>query len=171
MLMRRLLCLLLLIATFYSMGYGQAAKPDLIVYHGKIVTVDADFTIVEAMAIKGDRIVAVGSNDEIIALAGPVTRRVNLQGKTVLPGLIDSHLHAVESAMYEFDHPVPDMETIADVLRYLKGRAALLHPGQWVTLSQVFLTRLKEQRYPTREELNELPRRIPSPSALALTPS
>ena len=60
----------------------------------------------------------MGSNDDILALAGPDTRQIDLQGKTVLPGLIDSHLHAVDSAMYEFDHPVPDMETIADVLRY-----------------------------------------------------
>jgi predicted amidohydrolase YtcJ len=156
MLTRRLICLLVLIASTISMAYGQAVKPELIVHHGKIVTVDADFKVVEAMAIQGERIVAVGSNDEILALAGPHTRRIDLHGKTVLPGLIDSHLHAVESAMYEFDHPVPNMETIADVLQYLKGRAAALQAGQWVTLSQVFLTRLKEQRYPTRQELDEV---------------
>ena len=153
---RRLICQLVLLAITVSMAYGQAVKPDLIVHHGKIVTVDADFKVVEAMAIQGECIVAVGSNDEILALAGPHTRRIDLHGKTVLPGLIDSHLHAVESAMYEFDHPVPDMETIADVLQYLKGRAGALQAGQWVTLSQVFLTRLKEQRYPTRQELDDV---------------
>ncbi|MDR3675772.1 MAG: amidohydrolase [Acidobacteriota bacterium] len=151
----RLFCSLLLIASTMATAWGQTAKPDLIVHHGKIVTVDTNFKIVEAMAIKGDRIVAVGSNQTILALAGPGTRRVDLQGKTVLPGLIDSHLHAVESAMYEFDHPVPDMTTIADVLKYLKGRAATLQAGQWVTLSQVFITRLREQRYPTRQELDD----------------
>jgi predicted amidohydrolase YtcJ len=151
---RRLLCLLIAIASTAAAAPGQASKPDLIVHHGKIVTVDADFTVAEAMAIKGDRIAAVGANDRILALAGPNTRLVDLQGKTVLPGLIDSHLHAVDSAMYEFDHPVPEMESIADVLRYLQGRAAVLQAGQWVTLSQVFITRLKEQRYPTRQELD-----------------
>src|SRR5271157_413711 len=154
--MRRPIYLLIFIASAVLMARGQAVKPDLIVYHGKIVTVDANFKVVEAMAIKGDRIVAVGSNDEILALAGPETRRIDLQGKTVLPGLIDSHLHAVASAMYEFDHHVPETETIADVLRYLRGRAALLQAGQWVTLSQVFITRLKDQRYPTRQELDQV---------------
>jgi hypothetical protein len=154
--MRRLIYLLVLIASAASMACRHAAKSDLIVHHGKIVTVDANFKVVEAMAIQGDRIVAVGSNDEILALAGPETRQIDLHGKTVLPGLIDSHLHAVASAMYEFDHPVPDMETIADVLQYLKGRAASLQAGQWVTLSQVFVTRLREQRYPTRQELDQV---------------
>ena len=151
----RLISLLIFIASALSIASGQPPKPDLIVYHGKIVTVDADFKIVEAMAIKGDRIVAVGSNETVLALAGTNTRQVDLQGKTVLPGLIDSHLHAVQSAMYEFDHPVPEMETIADVLHYLQERAAALQAGQWVTLSQVFITRLKEQRYPTRQELDD----------------
>src|SRR5579872_802211 len=153
---RRMICLLILIASAFSSASGQVAKPDLIVHHGKIITVDADFKIVEAMAIKGDRIVAVGSNDTVLALAGANTRLVDLHGKTVLPGLIDSHLHAVPSAMYEFDHPVPDMETIAEVLSYLKERAQQVQSGQWVTLSQVFITRLKEQRYPTRQELDEV---------------
>jgi len=154
--MRRLIYMVVLIASAASMACRHAAKPDLIVHHGKIVTVDANFKVVEAMAIQGDRIVGVGSNDGILALAGPATRQIDLQGKTVLPGLIDSHLHAVASAMYEFDHPVPDMETIADVLQYLKGRAASLQAGQWVTLSQVFITRLKDQRYPTRQELDQV---------------
>ncbi len=153
---RRLICLFCLVVAPACVSCQHAAKPDLIVHHGKIVTVDANFTVAEAMAIAGDRIVAVGSNDAILALAGPSTQRIDLQGKTVLPGLIDSHLHAVQSAMYEFDHPVPDMETIADVLHYLKGRAAVVQPGQWVTLSQVFITRMREQRYPTRQELDQV---------------
>ncbi|MCP5110369.1 MAG: amidohydrolase family protein, partial [bacterium] len=72
----------------------------------------------------------------------------------VLPGLIDSHVHAPGAAMYEFDHPVPDMETIADVLAYIRARAEEIEDGQWIRLSQVFITRLREQRYPTRAELD-----------------
>ncbi len=63
--------------------------------------------------------------------------------------------------MYEFDHPVPDMETIADVLAYVRARAAALAPGEWITLSQVFITRLREQRYPTRQELDQAAPRNP----------
>ena len=81
MLTRRLICLLVLIANVVSMACRHAAKPDLIVHHGRIVTVDANFKIVEAMAIKGDRIVAVGSNDEILALAGPASGE-DCQAKT-----------------------------------------------------------------------------------------
>jgi len=71
-----------------------------------------------------------------------------------MPGLIDSHVHP-RAAMFEFDHDVPAMESIADVLAYVKDRAAKLGEGKWVSVSQVFITRLKEQRYPTRAELDE----------------
>jgi hypothetical protein len=131
-------------------------RADLVVYNAKVVTVDPAFRIAEALAVTGDRIAAVGSNSEVLALAGPQTRRVDLGGKTVLPGLIDSHTHPVGAAMYEFDHPVPEMETIADVLAYVKSRADALPPGEWISVSQVFITRLKEQRYPTREELDRV---------------
>jgi hypothetical protein len=158
---RRLFFSLILFASATSLACRKASKPDLILHHGKIVTVDAAFHIVEAMAIKGDRILAAGSNTEILSLATPDTLRIDLQGKTVLPGLIDSHLHAVDSAMYEFDHPVPDMETLGDVLKYIRARADSLPLGKWVTLSQVFITRLREQRYPTRAELDQAAPRNP----------
>jgi len=131
-----------------------AQPPDLILHHGKIVTVDARLRIAEALAIKGERILAVGSDAEILGLKGPHTQTVDLQGKMVLPGLIDSHVHSTGASMFEFDHPIPDMESIEDVLRYVRSRAEALQPGQWITLSQVFITRLREQRYPTRQELD-----------------
>ena len=134
---------------------AAAALPaDLILHNGRIVTVNAGFEIAEALAVKGDRLLAVGRNAEILRLKEPGTQVVDLQGKTVLPGLIDSHVHSTGAAMYEFDHPIPDMETIADVLAYVRSRAAALPAGEWITLSQVFITRLKEQRYPTRAELD-----------------
>ncbi len=132
-----------------------AEAPELILHHGKIVTVDASFRVVQAVAIKGERILAVGSDAEILRLKGAGTRTVDLGGKMVLPGLIDSHVHSVGASMYEFDHPIPDMESIEDVLNYVRSRAAALKPGDWITLSQVFITRLREQRYPTRQELDQ----------------
>jgi predicted amidohydrolase YtcJ len=56
--------------------------------------------------------------------------------------------------MVEFDHPIPEMDTIADVLAYIRGRARVLSPGEWIEVKQVFITRLREQRYPTRAELD-----------------
>jgi predicted amidohydrolase YtcJ len=145
--------LIILVATL-ACSCGARLHPDLVVHNGKIVTADSGFHIVEAMAVKGDRIMAVGTDKEVLALSDDGTRRLDLKGKTVLPGLMDSHLHAAAASVYEFDHPVPDMETIDDVLRYVKSRADALTANRWITVSQVFITRLREQRYPTREELD-----------------
>ena len=69
---------------------------------------------------------------------------------------MDTHVHADGSAMFEFDHEIPTMETIADVLKYFKSRAAVVPEGEWIRLSQVFITRLRERRYPTRAELDSV---------------
>lgn len=132
-----------------------AAEAELIVHNGKIITVDADFSIAQAMAVGEGRILAVGKDADVMALKGAATRVIDLKRNTVLPGLIDSHVHPSDAAMTEFDHPVPTMESIADVLSYVRDRAKAVGPGKWVTVSQVFITRLKEQRYPTRVELDE----------------
>ncbi len=131
-----------------------ADTADLILHNGKIVSVDADFSIHQAMAVAGDRIVRLGKNEDILALRGDNTKVVDLAGKTVIPGLMDSHTHPGGAAMHEFDHEIPTMDTIADVLEYIQARAEALGEGKWITVRQVFITRLKEQRYPTREELD-----------------
>lgn len=136
-------------------GSTLRAEPDVILHHGKIVTVDPRFRVMEAIAIEGEKITAVGTNEAVQKLAGPKTKSIDLAGKTVLPGLIDSHTHPAGAAMHEFDHPIPDMETIADVLDYIRGRAKALPEGEWIVVRQVFITRLKEQRYPSRQELDE----------------
>lgn len=130
---------------------GQS--PDLILHHGKIVTVDSAFSIAQAIAVRDGRITAVGTDADILAAKGPATRLIDLAGKTVIPGLIDSHVHPA-AAMTEFDHAVPEMESIEDVLDYVRKRAAALGEGKWVEVSQVFITRLRQPRYPTRAELD-----------------
>jgi predicted amidohydrolase YtcJ len=138
---------------FFEHFLGSPAAPDLIAHHGKIVTADPRFSIGAAMAIHDGKVQAVGSEAEVLARKGPGTVLLDLGGKTVLPGLIDSHVHP-EAAMTEFDHPIPDMESIEDVLAYVRSRAQALGEGQWIGVEQVFITRLKDQRYPTREELD-----------------
>ncbi|HEY3321012.1 MAG TPA: amidohydrolase [Planctomycetota bacterium] len=135
--------------------WAADGPPDFIFHHGKIVTVDPKFAIVEALAVRGERIVACGSSDEILRLAGPKTERVDLAGQTVLPGLCDSHAHPPQAAMFEFDHAVPAMDCIADVLAYVRSRVKALQPGQWIWVDQVFITRLKERRFPTKQELDD----------------
>ena len=139
-----------------------AADADLILYGGKIVTVDSDFSVRQAMAVAGNRVLAVGSNEDILRLRAERTKIIDLDGKMVLPGLIDSHLHPCSASMTEFDHPIGDMDSIADVLDYFKSRAETLEDGEWIVLQQVFITRLRDQRYPTRQELDRVAPKNPA---------
>jgi predicted amidohydrolase YtcJ len=150
--------LLMLVA---AAGCRHEPPPSHIFHNAHIVTVDLQFRTVEALAIRDGRIVGTGTTAEILRLAGAGTVQVDLGGRTVLPGLIDSHVHAPAASMYEFEQPVPDMESIEDVLAYFRARAEKAEPGRWLTLSQVFITRLREQRYPTRSELDRAAPRHP----------
>jgi predicted amidohydrolase YtcJ len=149
--MRRLFFLALIA---WSNVAAAQESADLILHNGKVVTVDAKDTIAQAIAIGGGKILAVGDDGAALKLRGPKTEVIDLGGKTVLPGLIDSHVHPMGAAMYEFDHPMPEMNSIADVLGYIAERAKTLEDGEWITVRQVFITRLKERRYPTKAELD-----------------
>ena len=88
---------LLVVAGATSLLRAQQAAPDVILTNGKIITVDERFTIAQAVAVQGDRIVAVGTNQDIGRLAGPNTRRIDLRGRSVTPGLIDNHMHLLRA--------------------------------------------------------------------------
>src|SRR5688572_26527620 len=111
---------------------AQAAEPaDIILVGGKIVTVDDRFTIAQAVAIRGQRIVAVGRNDDIRKLAGAGTRVIELRGRTVIPGLIDNHSHWIRAA--EHDELRFDGITLRkEALSRLAIRVQLAKPGEWV---------------------------------------
>lgn len=136
-------------------GLAQQIAPDLILHHGKVITVDNQFSIAEAVAIRGDRILRVGSDREVLALKGEQTEVIDLDGRSVVPGLIDSHCHPLSASLVEFDHPIPEMESVGDVLHYIAARARVVPEGQWIILRQIFITRLREQRYPSRAELDQ----------------
>ncbi len=137
-------------------GRAVAAEADLILHGGKVVMVDELFSIHEAIAVEAGRVVQVGRSDEVLQRRGPRTEVVDLQGKLVLPGLMDSHAHPANACLTEFDHPIPAMEGIEDVLDYIQSRARVLKEGEWIEVHQVFITRLREQRYPTRAELDRV---------------
>jgi predicted amidohydrolase YtcJ len=112
---------------------AQQTAPDLILSNGKIITVDERFTIAQAVAIQGDRIVAVGSNQQIAQLAGANTRRVDLMGKSVIPGLIDNHMHLLRAAStwvreLRFD----GVESRKQAIEMLRARVKAVGPGEWV---------------------------------------
>ncbi len=132
-----------------------AADADLILYNGKILTVDAAFSIREALAVKSGRITAVGTTAEILrAQRGARTRAIDLRGRTVLPGLIDSHLHPLEAGLSEFREPLPPLTSFAAVQDYIRAQARKTPKGQWIVVPRTFPTRLSELRMPTREVLD-----------------
>src|ERR1051326_3866221 len=131
MMARRLTCFLLLAAC--APLFAQQAPPDLILANGKIITVDERFTIAQAVAIRGDRILAAGTNQEIAQLAGRGTRRIDLNGKAVIPGLIDNLMHLLRAAgtwlkEVRFD----GVESRKQAIELIRARAKALGPGQWI---------------------------------------
>lgn len=133
-----------------------AAAPNLIYHNGSVVTMDAKESINEAIAIAGSKIVAIGDSQTILGLAGSKTQIIDLKGRSLLPGLIDSHTHPLGAAMIEFDHAIPDLHQISDVLEYITTRTKTVPEGDWIVIQQVFITRLKERRYPSREEMDSV---------------
>lgn len=133
----------------------HAADSDLILRNGKIVTADAKFSIVQAIAIKDGRITALGANDAVLSKERSArTRVVDLQGKTVLPGLIDAHVHAVGAALSEFKQKLPPLDSIVDIQNYIRERARATPKGEWIVVPRTLPPRLKEMRMPTRKDLD-----------------
>ncbi|MDW8131204.1 MAG: hypothetical protein RMI94_11685 [Bryobacterales bacterium] len=105
---------------------GIAAAPavgqpsDTVYYNAKIITMWPGRPLAQALAIRGNRFLAVGTNEEIPKYAGQGTRRVDLGGRCVVPGLIDSHTHPASAALSEQQGPVPVMNTIAEVQAYVR---------------------------------------------------
>lgn len=112
---------------------AQRPQADIVLTNGKIVTVDERFTIAQAVAVAGDRILAVGSNDEINRLAGPASRRIDLRGRSVTPGLIDNHLHLLRAGnTWLQELRLDGVESRKKAIEMLKARAKAAGPGAWV---------------------------------------
>jgi len=132
---------------------------DLVFRNAKIITMDSEESIAEAIAAKHGRIVAVGLVSDMGDLIGPTTRIIDADGKTVIPGLIDSHAHFmnVGSAreIYEDLSEEAGVQCIADIQSRLKKRAAQTSKGEWVFGYQEDDSKLEEKRHPTRWELDK----------------
>jgi predicted amidohydrolase YtcJ len=127
---------------------------DTILHNGKIITVDKSFSIAEAIAINQGRISQVGTNLSIIESATSHTKKINLNGRTVLPGLIDAHLHPVDAARSEYFEEIPDLSTLQQLLDSIKAKTQLKKRGEWIIHPRFFATRLKEMHPPTLEDLD-----------------
>ena len=112
---------------------AQQATADLILTNGKIITVDGTFSIAQAVAVRGDRIVAVGTTQDITRLAGPNTRRIDLRGKSMVPGFIDNHAHFQEEGAYwTMELRFDGVDTRKRVLELIAAKAKATPNGGWV---------------------------------------
>ncbi|MBM1174826.1 amidohydrolase, partial [Microvirga arabica] len=155
--MRHLLPAGFLLAGSLLAGPTWAQPADLILHNGKVVTVDKNFTTTEALAIRGDRFVAVGDNETVLKEAGPNTQIIDLDGRTVVPGLIDTHLHMASAALNRPAVKLLEARSVDDVKKLIAERVAQTPPGQWVVASSGWHeSLLSEGRLPTRYELDEV---------------
>lgn len=133
---------LALLVIYPASGQGIFYYADTVLQNGKVVTVDKNFSIVQALAIKDDKIIAVGNNEDIKRYAGPSTRVIDLQGKTVLPGFVDTHSHPHESSLDHYaSQAVPalrpkvvDGKNFEDFLTGIKAIAEKTPPNEWVAV-------------------------------------
>jgi len=127
---------------------------ETIVRNANILTIDSQFSKAQALAISSGRILAVGSNNQIEAFGGPGTKIIDGTGKTVLPGLYDSHVHSYRASVSEFGAPMPVLTSLVEAFNNIRQRATSQPPGAWVVLERVYPTRMKEGRLPTLAELD-----------------
>ena len=133
---------------------AHAQGIDVVIINAKVVTLDSQDRIAGAIALKGGRIVAVGSTEEIRKHATAATKTIDAGGKTILPGLYDSHVHPLGASSSEAGHPIPAFRSLGDVTAYLKERTRAQPKGTWIVVRFAFPTRLDESRFPTRAELD-----------------
>jgi predicted amidohydrolase YtcJ len=143
------------------MPLADSLRADLILVNGRVLTMDGRDTEAQALAIKDERLLAVGENREIESLAGPTTRAIDLAGQVVLPGLADIHVHLASDALQAdaievrdfFD---PDMTTIQRIQERIREHATQTPPGEWIVArgSPMQDLRLADGRWPTRDDLD-----------------
>jgi predicted amidohydrolase YtcJ len=127
---------------------ARLLNPDTVLINGNVITVDQDDRIVEAVAIKDGKILAVGKSTDIRQLAGNTARIIDLAGATVTPGLMDSHCHFSGTHMlYALDLAYPAVESIEDILQKIKKQVETLKPGDWIRGGGWDEGKLKELRY------------------------
>jgi predicted amidohydrolase YtcJ len=135
----------------------DAFAPQLVLAGGKILTMDGRATVAEALAVRDGRILAVGSDAAIKPLAGPQTRVIDLAGKTVVPGLIDTHAHFKAAGLGDYVVNLGAAKNVAGALDIIKEFVAGKKPGAWITTGGWHPpSQLVEKRYLTRQELDSV---------------
>ena len=131
------------------------SSPDLVLVNGKILTMDPGSTIAEALAVRDGKILAVGTNAAIKLLQGAQTQVIDLAGKTVVPGMIDTHAHFKAAGLAEYVVNMSRAKTVPEALNAIKAFAAKKKPGEWIIGGAWHPpSQLAEKRYLTRQEID-----------------
>jgi predicted amidohydrolase YtcJ len=160
--MLRSLVVLVLLAASASLATRHAApSADLVLIDAKILTVDDRFSEARALAVRDGRFIAVGSNADVRVHTGSTTRVIDGRGRTVIPGLIDTHVHALDVAAAEAAQPFQNLRSIGALQDWIRDAARQGPPEVWIWTPRVYPTRLREHRFPTRTELDAASPRQP----------
>ena len=124
---------------------------DLVLVDARILTVDKTFRTAAALAVRDGRFVAVGSNEDVRRQIGPNTRVIEGRGRTVVPGFIDTHVHALDVASGEASQPFVSLRSIKEVQGWLRAEAPKRPRDSWLWTPRTYPTRLREHRFPTRQ--------------------
>ncbi|MGF1527140.1 MAG: amidohydrolase [Candidatus Competibacterales bacterium] len=143
-------------ATGPVLGQGETAAADLILFNGRITTMDPERPEATALAARGGRFVAVGGEADVMPLGGPFTQVIDARGKRVIPGLIDSHTHAIRGGVnYNLEVRWDDIDSLEEGLHRLRLQAERTPPGQFIRVVGGFSEfQFKEKRLPTVAELD-----------------
>ncbi len=142
----------------FARSLAVKTPADMVLRGGKIITVDRDFSIGQAVAIRDGRFIAVGTDRDIRPLIAPSTKVIDLAGRTVIPGLIDSHIHATVAGLsWDSELHWESLRTLADGLRQIAIAVKAKPPGSWIVVGGGWVpTQFAERRFPSRAELDAL---------------
>lgn len=129
-------------------------SPDLIVYNGKLYTLDAEDTVAQAAAMQDGRFLAIGGDAEIKALAGPHTRQIDLGGRAAIPGIFDSHVHMLESGAKLATIRLDECTSPEEMMERVRERAKVTPPGEWIVGQGWNEGNFSDRRLPTRHDID-----------------
>ena len=168
----RSIFVVILVAGLLSAGCAEKMVPviaDTIYFNGNVITLDSDELVAEAIAVKDGKILAVGNSTDIISMSGEATRKVNLYGKTMVPGFIDAHSHlsgvAVQAGTANLlpppDGPVQNIAALQQALRDFMATSAMVKEHNVVIGFNYDDSQLEEARHPNRHELDAVSTEMP----------
>ncbi|MGI5840393.1 MAG: amidohydrolase [bacterium] len=137
-------------------NFLSGVRPDTVFRNGKILTVDADNTVAQAVGIFGNQFCSVGDEAAVLAAAGPETKVIDLRGKTVIPGIIDSHNHIYSAGTLMEGIMLFGIDTIDGVKQVIADKVREVAPGEWIIGGGWIESQFKEYRMPNRWDLDEV---------------